>query len=466
MWTRHPLMATLSIVGAAAIVACGSSPGAGTSSSTSSGRTRASGAQTVASTAAPAAPPGGSAPGGSSTRTYTDTGAYTLSAGNAVLKNHTFTASGADESGVLVKASGRLTLLNPAVATTGSSKSSDESSFYGLDAGVLAESPGVLSITGGSVHTRGAGANGVFAYGPAARITLRNVKIAATAQYAHGVMASGGGIITATGLTVSTNGASSAAVATDRGGGTITVAGGSFRTSGFKSPGVYSTGTIRVSGAEMTATGSEAAVVEGANSITVIRSTLRAAAAGGHGVMLYNSMSGDANAGTGTYTMLGGSLSAAAGAAFYVTNTNAVITISGGAKVTAKSGVLLRADNAGTGSGNTGAGNATLSLLDEHLTGDLLSAGTGIIRASLSHGTVLTGRIGTAALTIDGSSVWKVTGDSTLSTFVDGAGISGSKITNVIGNGHTVTYNAALARNKALGGKTYKLVGGGELKPK
>ncbi len=79
---------------------------------------------------------------------------------------------------------------------------------------------------------------------------------------------------------------------------------------------------------------------------------------------------------------------------------------------------------------------------------------------------MLTGRIGTAALTIDGSSVWRVTGDSTLSTFVDGAGISGSKITNVIGSGHTVTYNAALARNKALGGKIYKLVGGGELKPK
>jgi hypothetical protein len=248
-------------------------------------------------------------------------------------------------------------------------------------------------------------------------------------------MASGGGTLSVTGATVSTAGASSTAIATDRGGGTITVNGGSFLTSGFKSPGIYSTGTIKVTGAAMTATGAEAAVVEGANSITVTRSALRGAVAGAHGVMLYNGMSGDANAGTGTYTMLGGSLTAAGGPAFYVTNTTAVITISGAAKVSAASGVLLRADNAGTGSGNTGAGNATLILRGEHLTGDLLSAGTGAIRASLSHGTVLKGRIAAAALAIDGSSVWKVTGNSTLSAFVDSAGISGSDITNVMAAG-------------------------------
>ncbi|MGO9754763.1 MAG: hypothetical protein ACLP22_25440 [Solirubrobacteraceae bacterium] len=419
----------------------------------------------AAGTAASAAPPGGAPPGGSSTPTYTDTGAYTLAGGRSTLQNRSFKASGTDESGVLVSSSGDLTLLDPTVRTTGSSKSSDESSFYGLDAGVLAESSGVLDINSGSILTTGAGANGVFAYGSGASVTLRNVKITATGQYAHGVMASGGGTISVTGATVSTAGASSAAVATDRGGGTITVNGGSFRTSGFKSPGIYSTGTIKVTGAAMTATGAEAAVVEGANSITATRSTLRGAAAGAHGVMLYNSMSGDANAGTGTYTMLGGSLSAAGGPAFYVTNTDAVITISGRANISAASGVLLRADNAGTGSGNTGAGNATLVLRGEHLTGDLLSGGTGTIRASLSHGTVLEGRIDAAALTIDGSSVWKVTGNSTLSGFLDSARISGSDITNVIGDGHTVTYDAALVANKALGGRTYRLAGGGELKP-
>ena len=244
----------------------------------------------------------------------------------------------------------------------------------------------------------------------------------------------------------------------------ITVIGGRFQTAGFKSPGIYSTGTITVTDARMTATGAEAAVVEGANSITVTRTTLTAARAGAHGVMLYNSMSGDASAGTGRYTMVSGSLTASSGPAFYVTNTRAIITLSGRAAVHAASGVLVRADNAGTGSGNTGAGRATVRLSNESLTGDLVSGGTGSITATLERHTTLTGTINSAALTSDSRSVWKVTGTSKLTALV-GAKISGGTVTNIIGNGHTVTYDAGLTANADLHHKTYVLAGGGHLMP-
>jgi len=62
--------------------------------------------------------------------------------------------------------------------------------------------------------------------------------------------------------------------------------------------------------------------------------------------------------------------------------------------------------------------------------------------------------------------VWNVTGTSYLTTLSDASGISGSTITNIHGNGHTVYYDATLAANSALGGKTYTLVGGGTLAPK
>ena len=42
---------------------------------------------------------------------------------------------------------------------------------------------------------------------------------------------------------------------------------------------------------------------------------------------------------------------------------------------------------------------------------------------------------------------------------------SGSTITNIIGNSHTVYYDASLAANSTLGGKTYSLVCTGTLKP-
>jgi hypothetical protein len=58
-----------------------------------------------------------------------------------------------------------------------------------------------------------------------------------------------------------------------------------------------------------------------------------------------------------------------------------------------------------------------------------------------------------------------VSGDSTLTTLSDSAGISGTSISNIQGNGYTVTYDSSLSGNSALGGKTYTLSGGGTLKP-
>ncbi len=353
-----------------------------------------------------------------------------------------------------------LTLRAAKLTSSGDSKSSDESSFYGLNAGVLATSRGHVTITGGSVSTTGAGANGVFAYGAGASVTMRDATIRATGRYAHGAMTSGGGSVTLSHVTISTAGASSAPVATDRGGGTVSVSGGTLASSGSRSPGIYSTGNITVTGARVRATGAEGAVVEGANTIRVRNTVITAAK--DRGVMLCQSMSGDAQSGHGTYIMDGGSLSAAQGPAFYVTNTKAAITLRGGARVSARSGTLLLADSNGTGSGNAGAGVVTFRAYDETLRGDLVAKGTSSIAATLTHRTTLTGTISGSALRLDATSFWRVTGDSSL-TALGGATISGGRITNITGNGHTVTYRSSAS--PALGGKTYGLAGGGTLKP-
>ena len=53
---------------------------------------------------------------------------------------------------------------SPSVATrtSGASSSSDQSSFYGLNAAVLAKT-GSITMNGGSLTTSGDGANGIFA---------------------------------------------------------------------------------------------------------------------------------------------------------------------------------------------------------------------------------------------------------------------------------------------------------------
>lgn len=97
-----------------------------------------------------------------------------------------------------------------------------------------------------------------------------------------------------------------AALETDRGNGTVNVTNGTMTTAGQGSPGIYSTGDIKVSDAKITATGAEGAVIEGKNSISLTNTTLSGAKL--WGVMLYQSFSGDAEIGTSSFKMNDGSL--------------------------------------------------------------------------------------------------------------------------------------------------------------
>ena len=422
---------------------------------------------TAPSGAPSGAPPGGQSGGqsggaGGTTAAYTATGTYTLSGGSATKSGVAISATVADRSAVLVKKSGSLKLVKTTIKKSGDSKSLDGSSFYGLNAGILAESAAKIVISGGSVTTTGAGANGVFAYGSGASIVMADATIKATAQGGHGAMASGGGSISLKNVNINTAGAAGAALATDRGGGTVTAAGGTIRTSGMNSPGIYSTGVIKVSGAKITASGAEAVVIEGSNSV-VLKNT-SASGAKNRGVMIYQSMSGDAAGAKGTFTMTGGALSAAAGPLFYVTNSTGIITLAN-VTLTAHSGTLIDAAPGAWGTSGSNGGVVKFTATDEKLTGDVLTGTSSSISLNLKHASTLKGKIDKAALTLDATSRWTVTANSALSALSDTSGISGDVISNIIGNGHTVTYDASLAANRLLGGKTYSLANGGRLMP-
>jgi hypothetical protein len=85
---------------------------------------------------------------------------------------------------------------------------------------------------------------------------------------------------------------------------------------------------------------------------------------------------------------------------------------------------------------------------------------------TLQNGSTLTGAINTTNttqainLTLDSSSTWNMTADSYLSCLTD---TSGNSVSNIIGNGRTVYYNANNC--SALGGLTYGLSGGGSQMP-
>ncbi len=400
-------------------------------------------------------------PPGSGSQSYKLSGTYTLSGGTERTENKTYTSSSNDVSAVYVNNGGELMLINPTIETSGNTSSQENSSFYGLNAGVLATKGSKVTIMGGSVTTSGTGANGVFATGPGAEITLSKLSIKATGGGGHGVMASGGGSLTLTDVDMITGpGANSAAIATDRGGGTITVKRVTTITSGRDAPGIYSTGTIVAEGATIKGTAAEAAVIEGRNSISLTNCTLSGAAK--CGVMIYQSFSGDAPGRNGTFTMSGGSLTTTAGPLFYVSNTRGVITLKG-VQAAASSGTLLNASAGRWGRSGSNGGQAIFTADGETLTGNLTRDSISSITATLQNGTTLTGSIKGAALTLDATSKWNVTGDSLLTSLADPNGVSGTTITNIYGNGHDVRYDASLPANKWLEGKTYALANGGHL---
>jgi hypothetical protein len=425
------------------------------------------------------APPGGS-PGDASGATTTNPvlsstcGAYTLDGGDAVTSaDQTYASSTADQSAACLINVANLTLTDVTVTKTGDSSSSDQSSFYGLNAGILVGSGSQLTITGGTVDTDGSGTNGVFSTGEGTVVNLSDMTIDAMGDGAHAVMATLGGTLNLTNVDMNTTDVHSGAIATDRGSGTITAVGGTVTTSGQDSPAIYSTGVITVSDATLSSSAAEVAVIEGANSITLNNTKATSSVADKWGVMLYQSFSGDAEGTEGSFTMNGGSLSDtdANSPLFYVTNATGTITLKG-VDVSAKSGVLVKAEaNDRWGTSGSNGGTAIVIADAQTLSGNLVADSISGLNLTLENGSSLTGAINAektakiVSVTLDKSSTWTVTADSYVTTFADADGISGTSITNIVGNGHNIYYDASSAANSALNGQTYDLVNGGQLAP-
>ncbi|WP_440948628.1 hypothetical protein ACSAZL_10590 [Methanosarcina sp. T3] len=390
--------------------------------------------------------------------------AYAQSGGTSAQADQAITASNPDESSIKVTDGGTFTLSDSTITKTCNTSSNENSDFYGLNAAVLAESGSKIKLTNCTVNTSGNGANAVFATGTGASIVLSDVEIKTTGDSSRGVDATLTGNVTCTDVDISTEGQHCAAIATDRGSGTVTVTGGIMNTAGEGSPGIYSTGAIKVSNAVITATGSEAAVIEGKNSIIITNVTLSGAKK--CGAMLYQSFSGDAEVGTSIFTMKGGSLTAAVGPLFYITNTDSVIELKG-ADLTATSGVILTASADRWGNKGSNGGVVTLKAEEEVLNGDITCDNISSVTVILENGTTLTGAIntdntaGSMALTLNSTSIWDVTGTSYLTSLTD----ENSTLANIKDNGYTIYYDSEDSKNSWLKGGTYTMNGGGKLTP-
>ena len=442
-------------------VACATGSTNNTTDTTSEGNTSSGG---------PGEPPsdgggfgGNTAPGGS-TSSFEYAAATEITSGTTQ-ENQTYASTTADESALIISTTDAVTIGSPSVTKTGDSNGGDNCNFYGLNAAVLCKDGASVTITGGTVASSASGANGVFCYGgnggqngaagDGTTVTITDTVITTTGSGSGGVMTTGGGVTYANNLTVTTSGGSSAPIRTDRGGGWVYVDGGSYTSNGLGSPAIYSTAEIHVANATLVSNLSEGVCIEGKNSIELNNCDLTANNTQCNGnatffdsIMIYQSMSGDADSGTSSFTMTGGTLTSKNGHIFHVTNTNAVITLTNVTLVNEDGENVLLSVCADGWSG--GSNIATLNTIREALSGTILvgsdstltlnltdgSTFTGCIHGSITNakGTTVSTEVGTVHVTLDSTSTWTLTGDTYITSFTGDA-------SNIISNGYTLYVN-------------------------
>ena len=235
---------------------------------------------------------------------------------------------------------------------------------------------------------------------------IENVEITTYSDKSRGLDATYNGIINAKNVIINTNGQSCAALATDRGEGEVHVTNSELNTgvskqSGRGSPIIYSTGNITVANSIGTAYVSQIACIEGKNSIELSNCDLSAAAGGNRqdngdyvdlgGVFIYQSMSGDADVGTSTFTAKDSVLSILSDSdcyesapMFHVTNTKAIINLEK-TELNFGSGTLLDVSGQSQwGTVGSNGGELTFNAKDETLDGNIIVDSISSLNMTLS----------------------------------------------------------------------------------
>jgi hypothetical protein len=367
---------------------------------------------------------------------------------DATIENESYSSNSDDENALRIS-DATVSLDSITVDKSGgSSSNTEDGDFYGMNAALLATDGANVTLTNSTIKSDAQNGNGVFSYGTGTKVTVENTTIETQKDNSGGIQTTGGGTTIAKNLTVTTQGSSSAAIRTDRGGGTVEVSEGTYTTNGYNSPAVYSTADISVSDATLEARNSEALVIEGDNSITLTNSAISGNMSSEkgsssninvHNVMIYQSMSGDANEGEGSLSLSDCTLTSNNGDMFFFTNTQAHLLLNHTTLLNKGNGNLftIMGNDASNGWGSAGSNGAqaVVEAQNQELEGDIVVDTISTLDLTLSSGSAFTGTINIQENKEGGTAVennavvhiakgcsWKLTGNCTISS-LDNEGV-------------------------------------------
>ena len=337
---------------------------------------------------------------------------------NKSIAHESMTNTTADQNAFIGKNKAVIDIENSVFDKTGDTTSDDNSNFHGQNAVVLGIDGSQINIKGSNITSNSKGSNAVFATGEGSVINVENTNIHTKSDSSRGLDATYKGTVNGKNLTITTEGAHSATLATDRGEGTITAEAAKLITSGEGSPVIYSTGNIMVNNVNGIANNSEIGVVEGKNSITLTNSNVTGYK--DNGFMLYQSFSGDAESGIARLKAENNTLTThATGAFLYVNNTTAEVDLSNNAISMPNTSTLVKAA-ADSRWGKTGenGGHLTLRTSNQELSGNIMADSISTIALDMTNGSSLVGAVNTdnaakeVTVKLSKDSNWILTGDS------------------------------------------------------
>ena len=372
-----------------------------------------------------------------------------------------------DESAVLAENGARLILTSVRVNKTGGSLSSARlRDGYGVNSAVLATGGSTLLMETPTLNVHVSEADGVTSLGKGTTVTVQGGQFNMSRDKSTALRVTGGGLLKADKVTVSSLGNQSPAVAACQEGSRADITGMKGSTNGISSPLFFSSGELTATNCLMECGASQISTVEGGGKLTLSGCELRGA--NYCGFLVYSQDGGKGHGGA-LVSLTSCKLSTKGGPFFYATNTDVSIrmeknSISNGSKVF----LCAQKDDWGT-PGENGA-RVKLQAVKQSIEGDVIIDSISSVRIELGKGSSLNGTVNPDGNPCAEARIFIAKGASWNSR--ESSYITSVEFEEPVANGvkrikcrNDIFYKADDPSNAKLEGKEYRLGGGGTLKP-
>ncbi|KAJ5738056.1 hypothetical protein N7493_001211 [Penicillium malachiteum] len=395
------------------------------------------------------------------------TGPYYYSDLEKDVFHKTFSVSKNDTSVVVITGDSHVNISDSIIIKHGYSTDLYQSSFYGINAAINVANASVAYLDGLNVTVHNGAAN-IYVYGNNTYAYVSNSDLYSSGPVSHGLYAAGYGTVVGSNLRHYSGAYRSSSFAGDSPKGYVQVYDSLSHTAGIGSATFYGQGTIYARNIIGHAQKAPIAFIDGAE-IDIYDSDLTAGLLAG--AVIFSSGTRESGSSISftdsSITVLpndaaalwfGNVIASASLTRTQINTTSGILAIANYSQVTQD--FTYFADS-------TASAEATITVSDSHLTGDLVAYNGSSISWSLENYSSWTGcaysGYGNASfsITLDSTSIWTLTKDTVVKHFKN----ADTSLNNIHSEGHSLYYDSSATSNKWLQGTTKKMQGGGYLKP-